>query len=193
MSLIDTSYFILELDIANSDRPEFQELIEGFILQYEDELLEDVLGYPLLKAFKAAPTEARMQDLIKGKEYTDLSSRLRKYKGLINEGNDPYKFSPLAGYVYFYFMRNQIANTVSVGEIGTNTDNAGRVATQSQTLVRSRFVNQIKLQKAWNTMSSGVYGLMDFLYSNQPAYPEWDVAQMAGLMQKYKPLNPYNL
>jgi hypothetical protein len=88
MPLIDRSYFVGELNIPNTDRPEIQERLDLFIETYETELLRDLLGYPLYKAFmnglQGAPVDQKWTNLLEGVEYTDQSDRLTKWRGLVS-------------------------------------------------------------------------------------------------------------
>ena len=52
--LIDTSYFVGELNIPNTDSPAILERLTWFINKYEVEILRDVLGTDLYRAFMDA-------------------------------------------------------------------------------------------------------------------------------------------
>lgn len=88
MPLIDRSYFVGNINIPNTDRPEIQERLDLFIETYEAELLPDLLGYSLYKAFtqglQGAPIEQKWTDLLEGVEYTNQSNRLAKWRGLVS-------------------------------------------------------------------------------------------------------------
>lgn len=51
MSLIDSSYFVGDLDIPNTSRDNVLERLTAFINKHESKLLRDILGYDLWKAF----------------------------------------------------------------------------------------------------------------------------------------------
>lgn len=88
MPLIDRSYFVGDINIPNTDRIEIQERLDLFIETYESELLPDLLGYPLYKAFmqglQGAPVDQKWTDLLEGVEYTNQSNRLTKWRGLVS-------------------------------------------------------------------------------------------------------------
>lgn len=92
MPLIDRSYFIGELDIPNTHTAEIQERLDWFIEKHEPQLLRDLLGYPLSKAFMTglmgAPVEQKWIDLLEGVEYTDLYGNVHKWMGLVSQPID---------------------------------------------------------------------------------------------------------
>lgn len=89
MSLIDRTYFVVELNIPNTSQVAIGSAVDLFIEQYEDQFLNEVLGYTLSKALKAglqvAPIAQKWTDLIEGVEYTDLASKTRFWKGLVTQ------------------------------------------------------------------------------------------------------------
>lgn len=89
MSLIDRTYFVGELSIPNTSQAAIGSAVDLFIEQYEDKLLNEVLGYTLYKALKAglqdAPVAQKWTDLIEGVEYTDLANKTRKWQGLVTQ------------------------------------------------------------------------------------------------------------
>lgn len=89
MSLIDRTYFVGELNIPNTSQVAIGSAVDLFIEQYEDQFLNDVLGYTLYKAFKAGlqvvPVAQKWTDMIEGVEYTDLANKTRFWKGLVTQ------------------------------------------------------------------------------------------------------------
>lgn len=89
MSLIDRTYFVGELNIPNTNQAAIGSAVDLFIEQYEDQFLNDVLGYTLSKALKAGlqvvPIAQKWTDLIEGVEYTDLANKTRFWKGLVTQ------------------------------------------------------------------------------------------------------------
>jgi hypothetical protein len=88
MALIDRTYFIGELNIPNQDRTDVQERLDWFIEKYESELLLDLFGYQLYKAFNSgltgSPLESIWSNLLYGAEYTNSNARLDKWRGMLN-------------------------------------------------------------------------------------------------------------
>lgn len=89
MALIDRTYFVGELNIPNTNQAAIGSAVDLFIEQYEDQFLNEVLGYTLSKALKAglqvAPVAQKWTDLIEGVEYTDLANKTRFWKGLVTQ------------------------------------------------------------------------------------------------------------
>lgn len=89
MSLIDRTYFVGEINIPNTNQAAIGSAVDLFIEQYEDQFLNDVLGYTLYKALKAGlqvvPVAQKWTDLIEGVEYTDLADKTRKWQGLVTQ------------------------------------------------------------------------------------------------------------
>ena len=169
MSLIDSSYFIHDINIPTG---QFSDL-QGFINRYEPEILTDLLGYELAKeviAYDAETSDQRIIDLVEGKEYTVKANggrdQLIKWGGLINAE----KKSLIAYYVYYWDMRAKATHTATVGEVkrkGENSVNAEQNA---------------KIMNAWTRMLS-LFGFcgqantepsaLNFLDANAADYPEW--------------------
>lgn len=89
MPLIDRTYFVGELNIPNTNQAAIGSAVDLFIEQYEDQFLNEVLGYTLSKALKAGlqvvPVAQKWTDLIEGVEYTDLANKTRFWKGLVTQ------------------------------------------------------------------------------------------------------------
>lgn len=88
MPFIDRTYFVAELNIPKTDDVSVQENLDLLIQKREPELLQDVLGYPLYKAFMAGllidPIPVEWTSLLLGAEYTDRLGDLRKWRGLVS-------------------------------------------------------------------------------------------------------------
>lgn len=89
MALIDRTYFVGELNIPNTSQAAIGSSVDLFIEQYEEQFLNEALGYTLWKALKAGlqivPVAQKWTDLIEGVEYTDLSSKTRFWQGLVSQ------------------------------------------------------------------------------------------------------------
>lgn len=86
MAIIDASYFVADLTIAQKSATGVASSLDSLIVDKESELLTDLLGYELyrdlLSGLEQPTVEQKWADLLYGKEYTDRSSILRKYMGL---------------------------------------------------------------------------------------------------------------
>lgn len=90
--IINSSYFIGDLNIPHTASPEVAATLNTIITQREKEYLNKLLGYELYKAFingLAVTTPAqRYLDILLGQEYTGFDSRLHKWEGLIDTSID---------------------------------------------------------------------------------------------------------
>lgn len=105
MSFIDTSYFVAELNIPNTGDTSTSQRVTWFIQKYEPLFLQQLLGYPLYKAFVAgmnvsapATPDTRFLNLLYGAEYNDWQGYQAKWKGLIVTDNPIYNLA--GGLVY---------------------------------------------------------------------------------------------
>lgn len=86
MATIDSTYFFDPIKIAQKSQTAVANSLAMFIDEYEDKLLTDLLGYELYKAYKtsieSATPAAIYTDIRDGKEYTNRSGRVTKWRGL---------------------------------------------------------------------------------------------------------------
>ncbi len=99
MPLIDHTYFIGELNIPNTDKPEVFEELMHFIAVYEEKFFNEVFGYSFYKAFKTGISaedvdQQRWIDLLLGTEYGNSY-----WKGLLQNASIT-SGSSLNGYDY---------------------------------------------------------------------------------------------
>lgn len=74
---------------------------------------------------------------------------------------DLLKISPIANYVFYQFIENNVSNVALIGTVTSQTDN-------------NRNVNPVpQLITAWNDMVKMNRHLYEFLESNKTVYPEW--------------------
>lgn len=273
--LIDRTYFVGELNIPNTSQAAIGSLTDLFIEKYENQFLNDVLGYTLYKALKAGldivPVAQIWTDLIEGVEYTDQNNKVRYWKGLVSQPpsvinaldaintisiqvgaggtydpvtgsnsttipaalvgkdftleqrgvgqlltseysivgnvltlvtgvfavNDIYfykaatlaintstgtsKASPIANYVYYWYMRNNHTQTASTGETKGKHENA-EMASMA-----------VKLVRAWNEMSVWICELVDYLDAKKDIYTDWADQDVWCVRRKFRPINEFNI
>lgn len=165
MALIDHTFFVGELNIPNTHRPDVQERLLWFIKKYEPEFLNAVLGAPLYAAFQTGIAAAEPEAV-----WTVLKNALMHVDG-------DFKYSPIANYVYYWYMRDQATITTGVGEAKPNVDHAAP-AESAQKMVR-----------AWNEMSAQVTSLHTLLNQSASLYPDLDYRYIRG----HAPINSFNL
>lgn len=158
--ITDNTYFKGSIYLSNvfdSSNAEYA-VLNNYIERYENNYLEDMLGYEMKSQFlseiSSDPTSGIWFDLWKGATF-QYGGKQYKWIGFSNLE----KLSPIAYYIYYWYMRNQNSQTTGVGEVGSNVPNNG-VANES-----------IKLMTAWNEMVRLNNTLYDFLYVNLSDYP----------------------
>lgn len=181
MILIDASYFIGQITIAQVETPPVSENLQLFIEKYEPEILRKLLGKDFYRAFVnglQAPTpEQRWIDLRNGVE--------DEWMGFTND----LKQSIIANYVYYWYTRDQASQTVGMGESLPKAENAERFS----------FAN--KQVRAWNEMVDWIHELYHFLREHQAEYPEFEprfgyMGHRHGRHRYYLPfarINPLNI
>lgn len=160
-NLIDTTYFVNEIAVAQVDFPPVADSLTKFIDKYEPIYLSRILGLQLYNDFIAGlavvTPDQKWLDLRDGKEFTDSCGNLRKWTGFVNAQ----KVSPIAYYVYRQWLNNSAQNTTGSGQATVETENAVRV-------------NIIpKVNEIWNQMVDLNNVLAEFLIVNEADYGKW--------------------
>lgn len=141
MSLIDSSYFVGEIDIPNID--ERPNTIEFNIEKFEKEFLICLLGRELyddfIEGLEEATPEQKWLDLRDGAnfdlEYCGKTIPMT-WEGLVNTE----KFSPIAFYVYYKIRLEELTTVTGSAEVAAEHENSVRAN------ARRKMVN------AWNRM-----------------------------------------
>lgn len=163
MATIDATYFFAELNIAQ--KADVAASLTMFIDEHEEKLLTDLLGYELYKLYKAGiavlPTpDAKWTAIRDGKEYTNRSGVLTKWKGLrFSDGTA--KKSLIANYVYWHWLQNAAYTTTASGEKTVKTGGAVEASPV------------YKMVRSWNQMVDWNKELVEFLLTNDTDYPEF--------------------
>ena len=186
--LIDSSYFVGEINIAQLGQIDVQEQVDSFIAKYHFRYLRNVLGYAFSKLFEDGYNPAnddRWKKIVDGDDYTDAKEVTRHWAGLI-DSDLPY--SPIANYVYYFYNTDlQSVSTIS-GEQEMKHQGAMNTAAAQ------------KLSRAWNEMVDANLALVDFLLNKKTdgnrVYPEFTFEpcgldrQQANMFHK---INQFNL
>jgi len=151
-NLIDTTFFVGEINIPNTSKPEVAESLELFIAKYEEELLLKLLGYELYKAYKDDPSERR---------FTDLVSGTKEWRGLVYAISPTVDGSLIAYYVYTWWLKDKHVWNSGVGTVRAKGD-----ATEVMPI-------SLKMTEVWNMFSHQVTEFCTFMEVNKVDYPEW--------------------
>lgn len=166
-SLIDTSYFIGDINIAQLGQRAVINRVEQYIAKYEAAYLLKVLGYAFSKLFNegrdVAEPEERWYKLINGDEYTNEQDITSKWEGFTNDA----LISPIANYVYYWYTRDNASQTTASGEKSDSIKESVNVGPA------------MKQMRAWNEMVRLNRELYSFLINKKDdagnrLYPEFD-------------------
>ncbi len=144
-NLVDTTFFVGDITIPNTHKAEVAENLNLFIGRRENELMLKLLGKELYDLYKANPTDPR---------FVAINDKLV----YIIDGQ---KYSPIAYYVYWWWMKDKASWTSGVGNIRANSNVAVEVSPA------------IKMVHAWNTFSEGIRAFTTWMDDNSETYPEW--------------------
>lgn len=161
MSLISVDFFVVELNIPNSNRAEVQQSIMKIADTREDELLKKLLGYKSLKEFRQAlaqdPVPEPWKSLRDGTEYT-VDGDLYYWRGLVDTAN---KQSIIANYAYYWYIRKDASQTTGVGESLVLTQNANRTNPKD------------KQKRAWDQMIVWIGEFFHYMENHTEDFPDW--------------------
>jgi len=160
MSLIDSTYFILDCNIPTGT---YNNLTES-ITRWERDILLQLLGndlYKLVAAYNVSTSPSRIKDIVEGKEYAEGDYTVR-WNGLKNTE----KVSLIAYYVYIQALATKSISFQNVGAVieGGTVSAAGLIQDRSLTLHElAGYIGQDVMQPS----------LYNFLAANDADYPEW--------------------
>lgn len=181
MPIITKSYFdTAERNIPNTNYAEVSSRIDSLIAVREKEFLLAVFGYEFYKLMVAelVTPAARFASIIDGVEFTGLDGRLKKWEGLKNVTTLE---SPIADFVYYWYLRDSVNNMSGAGMMQAMMENATPVSSAKQQA------------RAYNNMIDKACLLIEFMRANYAVYPEWQIHsgtyELSRFMSK---INPYN-
>jgi hypothetical protein len=158
-NLIDESFFIGEINIPNTGKPEIKESLDVFINKYEKELMQRLLGIQLWKIYDIDSTSLRFTDLINGVDYT-TGSYYYSWRGLV-WGTAPNKHSLIANYIYWHWIKDKEIWNSGIGTIRATPNQAISISPG------------LKMSTTWNQFSYQVAEFNHYMSSSLSVYPEW--------------------
>lgn len=131
MSLINSSYFIGERSIPNTDSAAIAAALDTFIRKYEKDYLVKSLGYELFKVFiaglQAVTPEQRFIDLLYGKDFTGSDRKLHRWDGFVSVTSEQPTISVEITNSDIFFTVGVTAGAPAHGATSyVNTDLAGK-------------------------------------------------------------------
>lgn len=147
--ILDQSYFVGELlivGIAGTGPAQLsmKDELDWFIAIYEKKYLKLLLGDDFYTAFVA-----------------DIEDETGLYSDLKDMIYEELLLSPVACYVYYWYMRNSVTQTAALNQIRTQSENA------------ASYNNFDKMAKAWNLMVELSQEIWDHLEDNLDSYPDF--------------------
>jgi hypothetical protein len=185
MSLINPSYFVGQLTIAQRAQPQVSDDIQSYCDRCEQEFLSAALGYDLMVDFLAgikapAPIDTKWAELKNGVVFKNTSGwwpafgsgnlnrrpfynnnqNMNWYGFAVNKAATP---SPLAGYIYYEYMRDLNVQNTGIGFVKTKGE--GSVTGNPY----------LKLVDRWNNMCDSINTLWMLLATRGVSvYPSYN-------------------
>ncbi len=133
--------------------------LRSFIAEFEPEYLEKLLGRELYLSFS---------DYLDKRNAMGADEREMRWEFLIDElvhtrtiGEDTIHISPIANYVYFFYLRHNHAQATTTG-VKQDTDDGKLVSPER------------KMVSAWNGMAKMNVRLFDLIGRHYADYPCWE-------------------
>lgn len=143
--LIDATYFIGQLNIAQVDQETVRDNLDVFITKYEAKFLIQLLGKTLYDEFLVGLDDPQPDQI-----WIDLKEMLL---------DETLKQSPIANYVYYFYSEDNATQTTGVSEVLARAENA------------SYHTPIHKMMRAWNEMVVRVLEIRKWLTDNLVTYP----------------------
>lgn len=128
--IIDATYFVGEINIAQLGQPEVLELVNRFIKKYEKRFMKEYFGATLAKKINdenTTPGDPLMEAILTGADF-EYKGEPVEWVGLKNTD----KVSPIANYVFYFFAEDQLTSQSQVGEVYNKAENAELVSPDSR-------------------------------------------------------------
>lgn len=170
MSLINKSYFIGPLTIAQLGHNNVVNNLTTFIERFEAEVLQAAMGYDLYKAFidgldvgSDEEIAQKWLDLRDGKVFTTQSSIKKQWNGIANAST---KRSIIAPVIYTEILRDEAITKTGIGTAVAESENTVSISPD------------LKITTAWFKMRQDIFVLWEFLMANQTVYTEYKYSQI---------------
>ena len=202
-NLIDTTYFIEEIEIPNANQDEIEEDVTGSITQYEREVLVSLLGYPLYKLLRDSAFvdgDASIWDkLVNGDDFSfTLNSQTVELRWDGLRGFE--KKSLIAYYVYYMHRRKRASYHAGTGiEVEAASDNAAPASVYHKMVeVWNEFVNMygdptddygyvidIPAELDNYTHHNNLASAYNYLLAKKADFPTWKFKSQGGELNRF--------
>ena len=175
---IDQSYFTGPLTIAQLGQPNVDDSFNDFVNRWEPIIMEAALGYDFYQSFlngldvgSDEVTEQRWLNLLDGCVFVNTSGIKKRFTGFKN------KRSPLAGFIYFEYMKDLASQATGIGIVKTQGENSVNVSPANKmSYAYNDAVDQVRL--FWEMMQTDQQ-------LPQKVYPEFGPVQVIGYYYGY--------
>lgn len=99
----------------------------------------------------------------------------------INTTTGTSKQSPIANYVYYWYMRNNHSQTAAMGEVKSKNENADKHSPAN------------KMSRAWNEMAESVHELVHYLDAKKTDYADWEKQDQWRMLRSFRPINEFSI
>jgi len=174
--LLDHTYFVRELALAQLSQPSVLENFNFFNKKYQKKFLREILGIDLAKLLEEdlekieAEKDPRFSPILNGIVFSDANNIVREWIGLQNEDKE----SPLANYVFYWIATDGISYQTGVGESSGISENSNRANVDD------------RLVFVWNEMTQWLLDLQMYIEQSSD-YPEYSP------LIKFEIKNTFNL
>ncbi len=182
--IIDQSYFVGPLSIAQLSQAAVSATVNDYIDLHGNEFLIKALGQSLADAYLAGidvgsdeVIEQRWLDLKDGILFTNQSELSRKWVGF--DSGYPFPLNPVAGYVWWYLKRDGAIQMAGIGAVQAQAENAVNMSPGQP------------LSVAWNQMVKDVWVLHEYVLKNVAVYPEFNSSEVCG--KTFKKINAFGI
>jgi hypothetical protein len=193
-NIIDTTYFVNEIEIANvNQNPVKADLINSIKL-YEKEVLVMLLGYPLYVELMTnlATSGDKWDKLLNGEDFSFILDGVTintRWEGL--KGVD--KVSVLAYYIYYKHREKRASYTAGLAtEVEASTENAKPTAMYHKMVdVWNRFIDMYG--QTWDDYfypesaypTDALPSAYNYLLAKKADFPTWQYQDLGGYLNKF--------
>lgn len=193
-NIIDTSFFVGDIEIPNTNQPEIKVDVENSIKLYEKEVLVDLLGYSLYKELQtwlAAPvSDDKFYKLVNGEDFSfSVDGRVVEthWDGLKGEN----KKSLIAYFVYFMHRSKRKSYMAGTQQEVSPTSENNEAASLYDKLVPiwNEFVkmygDECDYFYSWNDLQNSYHSndapsAFNYLLAKKDDFPNWRFKDQGG-------------
>lgn len=155
--IVDRLYFRGLLQVENSNEQPVQGRLQYFIETFEPKFLRKLMGYDLYTSFEAGRIVTPTVPAI----WTNLLTGSGNYPGLVTTDAAGQKQSPIANYIYYWWLRDQATQNTALGQMIPAAQGGKRTNPMR------------KMEDVWNEMIERVWQFWEYLDVNKISYTDY--------------------